>query len=92
MHCNSEMYTTGSIVVITSNNLPVMVSVETDCLLVIKSLDSSSRDLYTLYEMLRPPGFSSGGSQVIVIESSDLATTRRFLGGDGSTATMTLPY
>ena len=65
----------------------MMVSVETDALLVIKSLDPSSRDLYTLYEMLWPPGFSSGGSQVIVIESSVLATTRRFLGGDGGTAT-----
>lgn len=67
-----------------------MVSVEADTLLATKTLEPPSRDLYTLYEMLRPPGFSSGGSQIIVIESSALATTRRFLGGDGGTATMTL--
>lgn len=69
-----------------------MVSVEADSVFIMKTLGSSSRDLYTLYEILLPPGFSSGGFQVIVIESSVLATTWRFLGADGGTATMTLSY
>ena len=54
----------------------------------MKTLGPLSRDLYTLYEIPRSPGFSSGGSQVILIESSVLDTTRRFVGDEGGTATI----
>ena len=72
------------------SHLLVMVSlrVEAGSTLSMKTLGPLSRDLYTLYEIPRSPGFSSGGSQVILIESSVLATTRRFVGGEGGTATI----
>ena len=45
----------------------------------------SSREVYTLYVKLRPPGFSAGGSQVTEIVLSVVPVTRTFLGREGGT-------
>ena len=62
-----------------------MVALVTGTFSVTRTLASPSREVYTLYVKLRPPGFSAGGSQVTEIVLSVVPVTRTFLGGEGGT-------